>query len=83
MDSFLGVPILVRGEAYRNLYLTNTAHGEFNDADVAAIAIDNARLYERVESRKNELERAVRGSRRPQRSPARSARRPTWSGCSS
>src|SRR5919201_550089 len=70
MHSFLGVPILIRGEAYGNLYLTNTEHGEFNGADEqsvvvlaewAAIAIHNARLYERVEDRREELERAVRG----------------------
>jgi signal transduction histidine kinase len=70
MHSFLGVPILIRGEAYGNLYLTDTEHGEFDDADEqsvivlaewAAIAINNARLYERVESRREELERAVRG----------------------
>ncbi len=70
MTSFLGVPILIRGEAYGNLYLADTAHGEFDDADEqtvivladwAAIAIDNARLYGHVESRKNELEQAVRG----------------------
>jgi signal transduction histidine kinase len=70
MRSFLGVPILIRGEAYGNLYLTDTDHGEFDEADEelvlilaewAAIAIDNARLYARVEERREELERAVRG----------------------
>jgi len=70
MRSFLGVPILIRGEAFGNLYLTETKHGEFRDADEqsllvlaewASIAIDNARLYERVEGRRDELERAVRG----------------------
>jgi signal transduction histidine kinase len=70
MHSFLGVPIVIRGEAFGNLYLTDTRHGEFGDADEqsvvvlaewASIAIDNARLYERVEGRRDELERAVRG----------------------
>jgi signal transduction histidine kinase len=71
MATFLGVPIVIRGEAFGNLYLTDKAGGEqFDDADVtsvvvlaewAAIAIDNARLYEQVERRREELERAVRG----------------------
>jgi two-component system, NarL family, sensor histidine kinase DevS len=56
MRSFLGVPILLRGTAYGNLYLTEKRDGEdFTLADEelltllagqAAIAIENARLYE-------------------------------------
>ena len=56
MDSFLGVPIMLRGTAFGNLYLTEKAGGEpFSDADEeivrllaaqAAVAIENARLYE-------------------------------------
>jgi two-component system, NarL family, sensor histidine kinase DevS len=71
MTSFLGVPIAIRGEAFGNLYLTDKAGGEqFSAADEelvivladwAAIAIDNARLYQDVENRRRELERAVRG----------------------
>jgi signal transduction histidine kinase len=71
MTTFLGVPVSVRGEAYGNLYLTDKAGGEeFTDRDEqlvvvlaewAAVAIDNARLYESVERRRAELERAVRG----------------------
>jgi len=71
MTSFLGVPVSVRGEAYGNLYLTDKAGGEeFTQSDEqlvvvlsewAAVAIDNARLYENVERRRAELERAVRG----------------------
>jgi signal transduction histidine kinase len=70
METFLGAPILIRGEAWGNLYLTEKATGPFTQADEdaivvlaewAAIAIDNARLYQRVESRREELERAVRG----------------------
>jgi signal transduction histidine kinase len=71
MTSFLGVPVEVRGEAYGNLYLTDKAGGhEFTEndeqlvvvlAEWAGVAIDNARLYERVEHRRVELERAVRG----------------------
>jgi len=71
MTTFLGVPVSVRGEAYGNLYLTDKAGGEeFTESDEqlvvvlsewAAVAIDNARLYEAVERRRAELERAVRG----------------------
>jgi signal transduction histidine kinase len=71
MTTFLGVPVSVRGEAYGNLYLTDKAGGEeFTESDEqlvvvlsewAAVAIDNARLYENVERRRAELERAVRG----------------------
>jgi signal transduction histidine kinase len=56
MKSFLGVPIVLRGVAYGNLYLTEKAGGEdFSDGDSelaqllaaqAAVAIENARLYE-------------------------------------
>ncbi len=56
MTTFLGVPILLRGFAYGNLYLTEKAGDEdFTEADQelvgvlasqAAVAIENARLYE-------------------------------------
>jgi signal transduction histidine kinase len=56
MRTFLGTPILLRGVAYGNLYLTEKAEGaEFDEADEelitllsaqAAVAIENARLYE-------------------------------------
>jgi signal transduction histidine kinase len=68
MHSFLGVPILIRGQAYGNLYLTEKAGGDFDEADEealvvladwAAIAIENARLYLGVAARRDELERAV------------------------
>ncbi len=71
MSSFLGVPVMIRGRAWGNLYLTDKAGGADFDAadeeaivvlsDWAAIAIDNARLYERLDTRRKELERAVRG----------------------
>jgi len=71
MGTFLGVPVMLRGEAWGNLYLTDKAGGEeFNEADEAsvviladwaAIAIENARLYETLDLRAGELERAVRG----------------------
>jgi signal transduction histidine kinase len=68
MRSFLGLPILIRGEAYGNLYLTEKEGGEFEEADEeaalvlaewAAIAIENARLYSSSEGRRRRLERAV------------------------
>ena len=81
MHSFLGVPILIRGEAWGNLYLTEKAGGELRRratrrrvvvlADWAAIAIENARLYRDVAARRDELERAVRGLEATRRSPAR------------
>jgi len=55
MRGFLGVPIALRGRAYGNLYLTEKAKGPFTDEDQelvetlasqAAVAIENARLYE-------------------------------------
>ena len=56
MHSFLGVPIILRGVAYGNLYLTEKEDGgDFTDDDEellallaaqAAVAIENARLYE-------------------------------------
>lgn len=71
MRTFLGVPVLIRGEAWGNLYLTEKAGGEeFSPedqqaavvlADWAAIAIDNARLYRDATVRRDELERVVRG----------------------
>jgi signal transduction histidine kinase len=71
MRSFLGVPILIRGQAWGNLYLTEKSGGEpftAEDeeavivlADWAAIAIENARLYRDIAARRDELERAVRG----------------------
>jgi signal transduction histidine kinase len=68
MSSFLGVPVMIRGHAWGNLYLTEKEQGEFDEADEqsavilaewTAIAVDNARLYLSVESRRDEMERAV------------------------
>jgi signal transduction histidine kinase len=70
MNSFLGVPVMIRGESFGNLYLTEKAGGEFDEADEqaavilaewASIAIENARLYAAAHDRRAELERAVRG----------------------
>src|SRR4051794_19807433 len=70
MHTFLGVPIVIRGQAWGNLYLTEKAGGEeFTDADEeaigalagwAAVAIENARLYQSAEGRRADLENAVR-----------------------
>jgi two-component system, NarL family, sensor histidine kinase DevS len=68
MTNFLGVPVMVRGHAWGNLYLTEKEGGDFDVADEqsamilaewAAIALENARLYRSVQSRGNEMERAV------------------------
>lgn len=66
MHSFLGVPVLVRGEVYGNLYLTEKrGGGEFTVADerlvqalatAAGLAVQNARLYEEAERREHWLE---------------------------
>jgi signal transduction histidine kinase len=69
MRGFLGVPILIRGRAWGNLYLTEKRDGEFTARDEeaaailaawAAVAIDNARVYETSERRREELEKAFR-----------------------
>ncbi len=68
MTSFLGVPILIRGEAWGNLYLTDKAGGEFDEGDEesavvlaawAAIAVENARLYKESDQRRSDLERSL------------------------
>ncbi|MGH3133237.1 MAG: GAF domain-containing protein [Gaiellaceae bacterium] len=56
MKTFLGVPILLRGTGYGNLYLTEKeGGGDFTEEDEeltqllaaqAAVAVENARLYE-------------------------------------
>jgi GAF domain-containing protein len=70
MHSFLGVPILIRGEAYGNLYLTEKQGAEeFDEADEeaavilatwAGIAVENARLYTDLSAREAEVEAALR-----------------------
>jgi two-component system, NarL family, sensor histidine kinase DevS len=66
MRTFLGVPILLRGVPYGNLYLTEKQGGvEFSDEDEeltlllagqAAVAIENARLYESATRWSRQLE---------------------------
>ena len=69
MGSFLGVPVMVAGEPFGNLYLTEKhGGGEFTAADeralvglaeFAGIAIDHARRYSGLEARRDELEQTV------------------------
>jgi signal transduction histidine kinase len=70
MKTFLGLPLLIRGQAWGNLYLTEKEGGEFDDGDLhavgvladwAAIAIDHAHLFRESAERSVELERAVEG----------------------
>jgi signal transduction histidine kinase len=70
MRSFLGVPVVIRGEVWGNLYLAEKTSGEFSAGDEeaavtlsqwAAIAIENARLYETSERRRVQAEKSARG----------------------
>jgi PAS domain S-box-containing protein len=66
MKSFLGVPIMARGKVLGNLYLTEKLFApEFTEEDArlvellarhAAVAIDNARLYEELGAQQQRLE---------------------------
>ncbi len=66
MHTFLGVPVLLRGVAYGNLYLAEKdGGGDFTESDEevvsllaaqAAVAIENARLYEAATRRSRQLE---------------------------
>jgi len=68
MTTFLGVPVMIRGQAWGNLYLTEKAGGEFDDADEqsalilaewTAIAVENTQLYRSVANQRDEMERAL------------------------
>jgi signal transduction histidine kinase len=69
MKSFLGVPILIDGTPFGNLYLTEKGHDEqFTEADeeavtmlseLAGFAIDHARRYTGTREHRDELERTV------------------------
>ena len=69
MRSFLGVPVMLRRVAYGNLYLTEKEGGEdFTDEDQelvtllaaqAAVAIENARLYESATQWSRQLESLI------------------------
>jgi two-component system, NarL family, sensor histidine kinase DevS len=69
MHTFLGVPILLRGVAYGNLYLTEKEGGEdftTDDQEIvtllaaqAAVAIENARLFESAKRWSDQLEALI------------------------
>jgi signal transduction histidine kinase len=68
MKTFLGVPILSRGEVFGILHLADRLKGEFNqdDEDLAAalaatasVAIENARLYEESHRRQEWLQASL------------------------
>jgi signal transduction histidine kinase len=69
MSSFLGVPILIDGTPFGNLYLTEKRYGEqFSEADeeavqmlseLAGFAIDHARRYTGTLEHRDELQRTV------------------------
>jgi signal transduction histidine kinase len=65
MKTFLGVPIMLRGVAYGNLYLTEKESGDFVEEDEelvtllaaqAAVAVENARLYQSATTWSQQLE---------------------------
>jgi signal transduction histidine kinase len=65
MKTFLGTPVVLRGVAYGNLYLTEKEGGDFDEEDEelvahlsaqAAVAIENARLYESATAWSQQLE---------------------------
>ena len=69
MRTFLGAPILVGGQPFGNLYLTEKAGGEQFSAEdqealtvlaeLAGVAVDHARRYTGASQRRDELERTV------------------------
>jgi two-component system sensor histidine kinase DevS len=68
MRSFLGVPVAGRGAVYGNLYLTEAPGGAFTDEDeriavllagMAAVAIENARLYQDATEQAEQARRAA------------------------
>jgi signal transduction histidine kinase len=68
----LGVPIVVGGDAWGKLYLTEKEGGEFTEDDeqavmmlahYAGIAIDNARRIQDLSGRRDELERTLAAMR--------------------
>jgi serine phosphatase RsbU (regulator of sigma subunit) len=68
MTTLRGVPIQVRQRVYGNLYLTDKADGPFTDADerivtalasAAGVAIENARLYQRLRAATEDFQRRL------------------------
>ncbi len=73
MHSFLGVPVEGRDGVYGNLYLTEAADGAFTDEDerivillagMAAVAIENARLYQDATEKAEQAQPRGGGARR-------------------
>jgi len=73
MTSFLGVPIRIGDELFGNLYLTESARGQFSAEDeeltlalaaTAAAAIDRARLYQAARTRGEWLQATAAITRR-------------------
>jgi signal transduction histidine kinase len=67
--NFLRVPILIGGDAWGSLHLSDKRDGQFDAADEeamvalaawAGVAIDNARAYNETDQRRLELERSLR-----------------------
>ncbi len=78
MHSFLGVPIRLRDAIYGNLYLTESLSGAFTEEDTelvtalagtAAIAVENARLYEEAQRRQQWLQASTEITQRLLTSP--------------
>jgi signal transduction histidine kinase len=69
MDTFLGAPVMVGGEPFGNIYVTEKAGGgDFSDDDeealvwlaaFAGLAIDHANRYTESESSRGDLQRTV------------------------
>jgi signal transduction histidine kinase len=74
MERFLGVPVMIHGRVFGNLYLTEKRGGApFSQEDEeavkilatqAAVAIENARLYEGIRARQDRLEAVNEVTRR-------------------
>ncbi len=85
MDSFLGVPIRIRDEVFGNLYLSESTRGEFSAEDeelaralaaTAAVAVENARLYEAAQTRGEWLQAVAAITRQVLAADANDANRP-------
>ena len=72
MSSFLGVPIRVRDEVFGNIYLSESAAGEFSADDeevvralaaTAGVVIENARLFEQTKRRQEWLQASMQITR--------------------
>ena len=89
MDTFLGAPVMVGGEPFGNIYVTEKAGGgDFSDDDeealvwlaaFAGLAIDHANRYTQSEASRSDLQRTVDAlDASIQIARAHSAPRPMW-----